>query len=583
MRARLVAAAASLVVAAILVWTAVPGVFTIDEDSYVATIVGLRDGSFRLPHTAGLPPSPELLSFDAAPKKRVVAATPVAPNFPPLYAVYALPFSVAGLRGLIALQVLAYLACAWLVFGVVRRETGRTDLAGLAAGAFAIGSFAIEYAQAIWPHALTMALVMVAIDLASRLRHGAHGPRRVILLAALAGACVGSAAGMRYQNIVMVGLVGLTLVWLRPRRLALAGYVLGCAIPITASAAINASRLGTWNPVSKGSMHYLDVGRKRTLVDTAEQAVTSTWARIVDLSTWPGATHDQAVRQAPSGSFRLLGGVKKALLQSAPWAVLSLLALLAAWLARTPSPARSSLRGWSVIVAGTLGLFAVWGFRDDGWCFNQRYLLELMPILCVTLGVALADWQPSWRGLAVGAGLGAALALLACVTEDTLGGQIAMMKVPIVIALAVALAYLRRGRGRRYALALAVALGVALGWAVMVHVADDLPASRRLRTLHAAKLAEFESVVPDDGKPIAVFAYWGAKDAYGPLLLERDIVIVDPWIDEGRDAPQLLDLLLRQGRIVYIERGMPAPMLAALVRDRRVRVGKFRWLLRIDP
>jgi hypothetical protein len=570
------------VLAIVLLATAVPGVFTIDEDSYIATVVGLRDGTLRIENTAGLPPSPELLSFDAAPKIRTISETPVAPNFPPLYAVFAVVFSFAGIRGLIALQVFAFVVCAYLVFAVVRRETKRTDLAWLALGAYVLGSFAIEYAQAVWPHALAMALVMGAVDLLSRLRHGDVSARRVVIYAAIAGVCIGCAAGVRYQNIVLVLLVGATLLWVPRRRLAIAGYVLGCAIPILTSAAMNASRLGTWNPVSKGSAQYLDVGRARSTGAKVEDAFVSTWARVVDLSAWPGATHSQGVPQSVSGAYLLVTGMKKALLQSAPWALLPLFAVFAAWFRRERSTERAALRGYSVIVAGVLGLFAAWGFRDDGWSFNQRYLLELMPILCVALAISLADWKPSWRVFGAGVAGGIALAAAIIAVDESIGGQIAMLKLPIAIAAAVTIAYVLRNRRRAYALALAATLGVGLGWAATIHIADDLPASRLLRHSNRHRVEEFVTAVPD-AAPAALVAYWGRKDPFGPLHLDRDLVIIDPWIDDTRDTVTLVDLLLKQNRIVYVDLAMPQPLIGAITRGRKVQRSKIPWLVRIVP
>src|SRR5262249_47092907 len=115
MMRRLALPLALAALAALLVATAVPGIFIIDEDSYLVTVVGLRAGRLTIPGPEGLTPTTELVAFDAGPKGRVVERTPASSVSPPLYAPLALPFSYLGVRGLIALEALAFVVCAWLV------------------------------------------------------------------------------------------------------------------------------------------------------------------------------------------------------------------------------------------------------------------------------------------------------------------------------------------------------------------------------------------------------------------------------------------------------------------------------------
>jgi hypothetical protein len=237
----------------------------------------------------------------------------------------------------------------------------------------------------------------------------------------------------------------------------------------------------------------------------------------------------------------------------------------------------------SLVPVGVIGMLGAFGYRHDGWCFNQRYLLELMPIFCIAAALALADWKPRWRWVVGGFIAGVALGIVIVREGESIGAQLAMMKVPVLVAVIVGLSWLVRERWPKATLVFAASLGLSLGWAATVHIIDDIPASRLLRAANAWKLETFQHAVPDDGKPIALYAYWGMKDAYGPLLLERDIVIVDPWIDDGKDAVVMLDALLRRGRIVYIDRGMPQPLLAALTTGRKVQGSKVPWLIRVIP
>jgi hypothetical protein len=593
-RPRLFAIGVLAVVGVILLVTAIPGVFIIDEDSYIQTIAGLQHGDLAVPGTAGLPPSPELFSFDANGKSRVADTTPVYSVSPPLYAPIALPFAALGLRGLIALQVLSFLGCAYLVFAFVRRETGRLGLAWFALGTFVLASFTIEYAQGIWPQALAMLLVMAAVDLSSRLRAGA-----ALWLAPVAGLCAGVAAGVRYQNLAIAALVAVTLLWCaRGRRVrVLAGFALGCAIPLAISAAMNARRFDTWNPVSKGpayrSGEYVVIGQGRSPVSAVTEAIAVTWARVVDQSTWPefkDEHHRNIMPKDPrTGVFRIQGALKKALLQSAPWVIVPLIALALAWRRRaaTPPNLQRELRALSIVVAGVIGMFAMNGFaRHEGWAFNQRYFVELMPLFAVGFGLALAHSEraPPWRPVV----LGALLAILVAIVVFRLRSfevarHIVLMKLPLAIAASLAALWLLARAGRVRAGLAAGALGAALGWAGAVHVGDDLAASRRLRDLNARRLELVEATLPAEPKS-AVFAWANTKDALGPLVLGRDVVIVDPWLDGGRDSRKVLDALLAQGRVVYLIRTMSHRMMAHLIDGREVEeFPEVPWVFIVRP
>ncbi|MFN0253496.1 MAG: hypothetical protein ACKV2T_41895 [Kofleriaceae bacterium] len=552
---------------AILLATVRPGLFSIDESSYIATITGLRDGGLAIAASERLAPSPALYAFDAAPRSRPTKV-PVTSSSPPLFAPIALPFSYGGVRGLMALQILSFAACAGLVFSFVRRHTHRVDLAWLAFGTFVVGSFALEYAQAVWPHALAMALVMGAFDLASRVRTGGSA-----WLAAGAGACVAIAAGLRYQNTVLVATIGAGLLLVnaagRPRlRVALLAFALGAAPIILVSSAMNYTRHGSWNPTSKGSGYLKIVYKNTEGSHLVTQAITSTWSRVVDYSTWP--TNPTGMIADASGAMVLDGRFKKALLQSSPWAIIPLLAMLLALRKREDesSELRRELLAAGLVVAGTIGMFAIYGHRrDDGWSFNQRYFLELMPLLVAGLAISLTRVTLSWRALAVGAAVAfaAAMAVLLLDSQATWRSFV-VMRIPIVLALVVAALWFF-ARESPHPRAVGAVVGAALGWAAAMQLGNDLPGARGRRAFNAEQLATMESVLPRE--PSALFVYWGAKDPYGALPLDHDVIVVDPWIDDGMTARVVVDSALASGRRVFTL-AMPTPTLQAMTANLRV-------------
>jgi hypothetical protein len=267
----------------------------------------------------------------------------------------------------------------------------------------------------------------------------------------------------------------------------------------------------------------------------------------------------------------LLSAVKKALLQSAPWLLVVMVAMGTAWLRAVPAnPARRVFRSAGMVVAGVLLLFALAGTdRPDGWCYNARYFLDLIPLAALALALLVERTGMRWRPLAAGAaagGLGALLPL--ALSSASAARQLALMYVPLVLAFASVLLFAvarRRPRVQRW---LAPAMGVLLGWATAVHLGDDLPAARARRLANLNKLSSVAALLPD--VPVALFAQ--RADALGPLLLERrDLVIAATWPDHGHDAPALLEAFQRAGRRVFVLPDVPEAELRALSAGRMLR------------
>jgi hypothetical protein len=547
----------------VLTATVVPAPFIIDDINYLTNVVALRQGRVTLPSTDGLTPSAELVFFDPAPEKSVVTSTPVASNAPPLYAPLALPFSVFGWRGLVALNTFAYVATVVLLFVYARRFATEQTTPYAAAGAFALGGFVIEYAQGLWPHAVSIALCTGGIVAVGRVIDGGRVP-----LAALAGMLLGVAAGIRYQNAIIVCVAATALwLWSTQRWRAIAAYGAAAAVPLSASALINHARLGSWNPISKGP-GYLNVPVPGEGGGSLFDPLLMFWARVVDFSARPplvGPAYTWVRYDETTGAHLIFGDtVQKALLQSAPWAVLALMLLALAWLPRIEMPERRrrQLQMLSLIAGAVIATFALSGrWRHEGAAYNQRYFLELVPIAAVAFAWALDGLQLRARPLAVGAlwGLLPAVLFLQALTPGPVR-SLALLKFPLVIAGALAVTWIAARSRESARPALAGLAGVALGWGFMLHVGDDVAASRGVKRDRLAQTEALRRALPDRS---GLVTYWGSRDAAGSLLLERNIIILDAHADEGRDAPALIGELLDQGRRVFvIQNGMPAEVLS---------------------
>src|SRR5262249_4630235 len=154
-----------------------------------------------------------------------------------------------------------------------------------------------------------------------------------------AGFLAGLATGVRYQNLAIVGALGLgLLIWSARRWRATMAFALGATVPLAAAAAMNRARLGWWNPVSKGSGYVPSLVPTRGTGSFAADTARMLWARVVDSTLLPRFT----VRQDPVTGVLMVGDtMKKAWLQSAPWLVLALALAVLVWLpaARRPGGA----------------------------------------------------------------------------------------------------------------------------------------------------------------------------------------------------------------------------------------------------
>jgi len=250
---------------------------------------------------------------------------------------------------------------------------------------------------------------------------------------------------------------------------------------------------------------------------------------------------------------------------------ISLVALLASWvlLARRHETVRREICAASLVVWAVLGAFSWAGLgRTDGFCFNQRYLLELVPLGALSLAWSVDRYEirplPLLAGTLVAA-LAAGL-FLGRDADDAIR-QIAVARVPLALAAlllaAWGLAALRHGSDL-----LAIALGGALMWATVVHLADDLRATNRVRRGNLWAQRAMADKLPDGAALIG----WGPiVQVVAPLRLQQRLLAVDASRDKGRDAARVLDELRAKGhRVFVVATAFPPPLLAALLEGRRV-------------
>ncbi len=546
----------------LLTATTIKGAFIIDEINYAVTVLGLRQGTLMVPGTAAVAPSKELFYFDPESENRVATSTPVASLAPPLYAPIALPFSVAGWRGLAFLNTLSFLLSAYLIFSFVRRHAVEASSAWIALGTFILGGFSLEYAQGVWPHTLSVALCTAALILSAKVWEGEN-----TYFAFLSGLLFGIACGVREQNVFLAACLGFTLLLFGTRKLLSAvQYAAGAAIPLIASSTINYFRLGIWFPSPK-VFAYTRLVTSSSHSGSWLEPLEVFWVKIVDFSAFR-YFHDafdfiDFSREPSTGAYLAAGIVKKALLHSSPWIALALVIAVLVWFRRSDGERdrRRILRALSLLLLPTLAIFSAAGFRTDGLSFNQRYLLELVPIAAILVACSIDGLSLSPFHIVVGA-LSASLLFAATLFvpgRDVL--HLATLRMPLVFALLVLAGWYFAKRSQSKAL-LAVSLGLCIGWSFSVQIID-LVASRSIRERNATILENLDRTIPDHS---ALVAYWGMqKAAAGPLQLSKDVLILDPWADGGKDAPGLVRTLARSGKRVFMfATGVPEQLLESI-------------------
>ena len=528
-------------------WLRAPGVFTIDEPNHIAQVVALQHGQWTLPGLDVLPASKELAFYE--PNFQAAAQAPPRNDVPPLYGLIALPFSHLGFDALFYLNGAAFLIACALVFLFTRKLSEGRLAPWLALFAFALGGSTFEYALGLWPHMLSIALCTGCFVAAH------HGRERDRLWAiAAAGMLGGIAIGVRYPNVVYAGSVGLAIVlWARRRTEATLTYALAAGAPVTLIAVLNDVRSGAANPISKGG-GYLNPSRAESGGIDIADILGTFWFRVVDFASRPsGDFVGYSLDPDPeTGAFLWFDVVKKSWLQSSPWVAMVLLAVTAAWLLRgqAEQPARRTLQGLGLTIWGVVAAFSVAGSgRPDGTCFNQRYLLDVMPLAAIALGLVVDRASLRGRWLALGGAVGGGLVYVTVVSLEREHQHRAILYLPLALAAALALTYmLRRWQGRLQS-AIAVLLGASLAWGAGIHLGTDLQASRNRRL----QVVELQAHLVGKLPPHSAVLLWGQYRSLAvPLLFEQDLIIVDVARDQGRDAANVTRALQVRGRRVYL-------------------------------
>ena len=194
-------------------------------------------------------------------------------QYPAFYSALAVPFyAVAGYRGLFLLNAAAFCGVVWLSYLTAQRIFANRSLSLSACLILMLATFAWDYAQAAWPHAVSMLFVVGAVYLALLTVQSAE-TRKSNMLAAAAGLVTGFGIGVRIDVMFVLPALILPLLFARPVRLGPAiACGLGTVPGLVILAMVNLAKFGIASPFTYGSqtasgggnpLAYLPVARQK--------------------------------------------------------------------------------------------------------------------------------------------------------------------------------------------------------------------------------------------------------------------------------------------------------------------------------
>lgn len=596
---RIGAAAFALSYAALFAWMTAggAGVFVVDESVYLAMADAMaRRGDLAIQGddaVAGAPPLTIALT-------EVGAGGRVYPQYPAGYALIAAPFYLAaGGVGLFLLNAIAGLVAIALVRDIAARLYRDETIALLATGLFVACSFFLTYAFAIWPHVLTLSLLLGAALCAIR---GVEGGRTRHALLALSGALIAIATTVRVDSVILVAPI---FIWLRlvaaPGSraaalaflaggvpfLALAGWFnflkFGDFAPISYGAPSDFETLGDYAPlataalIAGGALFAIDARRAAptlqrlwsrrgfsilalaaglgalALLHRPVSAIAHhLWALLADLQAYDGDYFHDAMTRDARGFLTMYGMPKKALLQSAPYFVV--VVVCAADMARGRRVSAASF--CFLFAAAPIAFFALKQWHG-GAALNMRFFFPAIPFLAILSAAAIApllrsrDGGPRRFSRALALGCLGLVALQAALIGAFPDYGVAIAIYPPLIAAALLLI----ATGAHLALqspasarALLTAAGVAIGAAGASNF-GDFALTKQIRDRSAATDAYFARVIPKGALVISLDEQRLSRTLAGAVSL------LHPYAgDEARTAAAIA-AFDRAGRCIYVRRG----------------------------
>jgi hypothetical protein len=556
-------------------------------------------------------------------------------KYPPLYAfIGAAPYALFGIRGLYLVNAIAFVFALPAMGELARRALGPTR-GFVATWAAPWVLPLVPYMLMELPHLVALAPFLwsvVAWDASRR----AETMRRALGLGAVAGLLAGVAVGVRVQDIVLtLPLFGVGWRHSRRPRDTLGGLGAGLGAVLGVVALLNERRFGTPNPFSYGPSNA-PVGappleerasfflQPSVMTTFAIVVVVLVAARACRRVSWAWATACAGVivialvpplravgerMVACIASFLVNanvagagwwtpdtthGWVDKALLASTPFLALGLVGA-GVRVARGGPPLLTALAWMSIALVLFLSVReadprterAVIGFLS----LSPRYLVEIMPALYLLAWDQLRglrfDRPQAVRlaGLALATGAVLLAYMVATGEDDLVPAKLVLISTASVAGAGMLVVAWGLRSTRLGACALAGLVAVTSGYALACAYGEDGPCLLSMPPVHERWGKRILAAMPEPR--VAVVGWRYAKDAIFHVRASKDVVIVDPSVDDAATLAETLDALVASGRKPYyfgLELDRVRPRIEARYRVVPVLDDPLLWRFdRIDP
>lgn len=467
----------------------------------------------------------------------------VVPQYPGAYGILAAPFyALFGIRGLILMNTAAAAVTVLFTYRLAMRLYQNADIARLSAMLLVFASFLSTYAFGIWPHAVALMFLIIA---AERLAAAFENDERLNWRAVfVSGLSAGAAFTLRVDSIlIMLAL----FIWVRcfaapNNRHAAVVFLAGLTPGLAVAALINGLKFDVWSPFAYGpadaglqqrytqglaltaivcaaicsvpfDQPFVQRGaawlRSRNglltagslllaavlLIPMTRQYLWNIYVLVFDLQQLDPERYQPGVVALENGFVSFWGVLKPALLQSLPWAALTLYAIIA-FVKGEQARSHALLFG---LIAAPIAFYALNQWHA-GFSLTMRYFLPAVPALALLAAVALTELRiisafgsDKFR-LCLISGIFAAL-LFPVVLGSAVTLEMAVkVYAPIILTTSLGAAIFAQNSQRlsRFSSFSAVFAALSIGWSAAASLSDiqKLHSRLDLHTEISAALAE---------------------------------------------------------------------------------------------
>jgi hypothetical protein len=222
-----------------------PGIAITDEVGYVLMVDSISHGTFRIWNGLGEYDSEELVIHPLVRHDGGLYGMPAQ-----LYSVLALPFYLAfNVWGLVFVNTLCYVGTVLLVYLISKSLFADNGFSFFAAVVYTLPTYSMRYSLEVWPHMMSVFLVAAAFYITVRGEY-----------LFLAGLVAGLSVGVRYPNMLLVGVLALYALARNGRR----GFFALCAGALLPGLVIMLINNTLYGSVVRTGYH-LNVGSERLM------------------------------------------------------------------------------------------------------------------------------------------------------------------------------------------------------------------------------------------------------------------------------------------------------------------------------